>query len=229
MFWPFYNSKKKNGWRVWRLQVIIGSLLRRCLKHRSTLYVVGWHELAFMERRSSDDHFFPPLSFLSTSKGVLTLQSCKVVLNPLIVSNLIYLFFIIRHLTFYVFFYQIWSLLFWFLFILLLIFFYWILFFNLIPNHLIVFFLIWSSFLLLQFLLFWVLFLIIFFCNFMPYCLISLNFLIIFGAFFYHAFKTCPWSQPLSCPRLGRITGVTRVNQFFYYKESKNDIILIKK
>ena len=98
--------QKKNGWRVWRLQVIIGSLLRRCLKHRSTLYVVGWHELAFMERRSSDDNFFPPLSFLSTSKGVLTLQSCKVVLNPLIVSNLIYLFFnfIIRHLTFYVFF-----------------------------------------------------------------------------------------------------------------------------
>ena len=98
-------QKQKSGWRVWCLLVAIGSLLRRCLKHRAILYIVGWHVLASMERRSFDDNFFPPPSFLSTSKGVLTLQSCKMVLNYLIVLNLIYLFinFIIRHLIFYVF------------------------------------------------------------------------------------------------------------------------------
>jgi hypothetical protein len=98
-------EKQKSGWRVWRLLVAIGSLLRRCLKHRAILYIVGRHVLASMERRSFDDNVFPSPSFLSTSKGVLTLQSCKMVLNYLIVLNLIYLFinFIIRHLIFYVF------------------------------------------------------------------------------------------------------------------------------
>jgi len=224
-------EKQKSGWRVWRLLVAIGSLLRRCLKHRVILYIVGRHVLASMERRSFDDNVFPSPSFLSTSKGVLTLQSCKMVLNYLIVLNLIYLFinFIIRHLIFYVF-YQIWSSLLWFLFILLLIFFYWILFFNLIPNHLIVFFFNLIIILIIAILFILSSLLDYFFYNFIPYCLISLNFLIyLVFIFFYHAFKTCPYSQSPSCPRLGRITGVTRVNQFFYYKESKNDIILIKK
>jgi hypothetical protein len=55
-----------------------------------------------------------------------------------------------------------------------------------------------------------------FFCNFIPYCLISLIFHIIFGVyFFYHAFKTRPKNQHISCHELGRIIGVTRVNRIF--------------
>jgi hypothetical protein len=83
---------------------------------------VGLHGTKKLRRQ-----FFPSplISLPSTSKCGLTLQSCKVILNHLIVSNSIYLFFnfVHWHLIFYVFFYQIWFF-FLFLFILFLIFFF---------------------------------------------------------------------------------------------------------
>ena len=121
------------GRRAWCLPVIVGPILVWFSKHRATFYtVVGLHVSTTKARQSSYDNFYPPLSF--------PMQNCKMTLNLLIVSNLIYLFFNFIHwlLTFYVFLSN--------LIIVLLIPIYftfnlffsdWILFFDFIPNHLI--------------------------------------------------------------------------------------------
>jgi len=129
-----------------------------------------------------------------------------VVLDYLIISNLIYLFFnfINWHLLFYVFLLNLICTL---LIIVYFTFniFYWILFFDLTPNHLILIFLlnlILIPLIAIPFILSYLLDYLFCFCNFIPYCLISLNFHIIFGAyFFYHTFKTQSVSQPQLCSR----------------------------
>jgi len=121
--------------------MIVGGLLEWILKHRATLYLVGQRVSAFMAQKNSFDNFLVPFFSLSfTLKGVLTLQNCKVVINLLIVSNLIYLFFNFIY----------WHLLLIFIFLSNLIFILlipiyfafnifsdWILFFNFIRNYLI--------------------------------------------------------------------------------------------
>ena len=72
-----------------------------------------------------------------------------------------------------------------------------------------------------------------FFGNLIPRCLISLNFHIILGVyFFYHSLKTWPGSRPPLC--LGSWVGLNDQgywgqSYFFYCAGSKNDIILMEK
>jgi len=146
--------------------------------------------LASIARRSSNDNFSPsslfsflhlkrctglaklqniPQSFncIEFNLFVFSISSLDIYLLCFFLSNLIVILFISIYFVFNLF---------------LLDFSFWF-----IPNRLILIFCywIWSSFLLLQFLLFWVFFLInYFFCNFISYCLISLNFHIIFCVYF---------------------------------------------
>ena len=92
---------------IWRLLMAVGNPSGQCPKQHTTLYMVGWCMSTFIAWKSAlaTIFSFPFLSLSSTSKGVLTLQNCKVIFNFLIVSNLIYLLFnfIIWYLIFYVF------------------------------------------------------------------------------------------------------------------------------
>ena len=84
--------------RVRLLPVVVSGLQRRHPKCHVALHTVGQHMSSFVAQRSSSKKFSPTLFSLSSiSKDVLTLQSCKMVLNLLIVSNLIYLFFNFIH------------------------------------------------------------------------------------------------------------------------------------
>jgi hypothetical protein len=90
-------------WCVQLNLVAIGNLLRWHLKHHVALYTVSWHVLTSMTRKSSSNNSLI-FSLSSTSKGVLDLQSCKVILIHLIVSNLFIFLNFINLYFFYIFF-----------------------------------------------------------------------------------------------------------------------------
>jgi len=77
---------------VRHLLVATSRLIGQRLKQHVTLYMVGWHMSASIAWKSSDDNFSPSPSFISTPPQKVC-WPCKIVLNLLIISNLIYLFF----------------------------------------------------------------------------------------------------------------------------------------
>ena len=113
------------GWCVQHLPMAVGHLPRRLLKHRATLYMMGWRVSVSITRQSFGDNFFLFWFFLSPPSqkvfGIAKLQGDSLSFNCIEFD----FFFQFHPLTFifYVFFNQIRSSFFLFLFILILIFF----------------------------------------------------------------------------------------------------------